>query len=120
MLADGFAKLFVEVISVPEVGNVILVGPVVVKVNELAPEVIRLPPKVIVLVPLFTPVPPLADGKTPAVEGNALNKDQLGAPDAVLIKMAPVVACGAKSVGELVPAPYKRLFAVIVVKPVPP
>ncbi len=73
MLADGFAKLFVEVINVPEVGKVMFVVPVVVKVNELAPEVIRLPPKVIVLVPLLTPVPPLAEGKTPAVGGNPLN-----------------------------------------------
>lgn len=44
--------------SVPLVGKVTLVVPVVVNVNGLAPEVVRLPPSVIVL-ELATPVPPL-------------------------------------------------------------
>lgn len=51
-------KLFDVVVSVPEVGKVILVAPVVVSVKAFAPEVIKFPPSVMVLLPLFTPVPP--------------------------------------------------------------
>lgn len=60
-----------EVKSVPVVGNVTFVGPVVVIVNALVPDVVneppvmRLPPSVIVLLPLLTPVPPLAAFNTP-------------------------------------------------------
>lgn len=45
--------------SVPLVGNVILVEPVVVSVRGLAPDVVRFPPSVIVL-EFATPVPPFA------------------------------------------------------------
>ena len=44
--------------SVPLVGNVTLVEPVVVNVSGFAPEVTKLPPRVIVP-ELATPVPPL-------------------------------------------------------------
>jgi hypothetical protein len=44
--------------SVPLVGNVTLVAPVIVNVEAKAPDVARLPANVIVLEPLFTPVPP--------------------------------------------------------------
>jgi len=44
--------------SVPLVGRVTLVVPVVVRVNEFAPEVTKFPAKVIVFEPLLTPVPP--------------------------------------------------------------
>jgi len=53
------------VTSVPVVGKVISVTPVVRKVNEFAPMVVRFPPKVMVLPELSTPVPPLAPDKTP-------------------------------------------------------
>jgi hypothetical protein len=51
--------------SVPLVGSVTLVAPVVVRVSELAPDVTRLPASVSVFDPLFTPVPPLALGRIP-------------------------------------------------------
>jgi len=51
------------VAKVPEVGNVTLVGAVIVKVDEKAPDVVKLPPSVIVLAPLFMPVPPLDDAR---------------------------------------------------------
>ena len=46
------------VASVPDVGNVTDVAPVIVKVLAKAPDVVRLPARVIVDEPLFTPVPP--------------------------------------------------------------
>ena len=48
------------VASVPEVGNVTDVIPVIVKVLANAPDVVSDPPNVRVLEPLLTPVPPLA------------------------------------------------------------
>ncbi len=54
-----------KVESVPVVGRVSVVVPVVVSVVACAPEVVRLPPRVIVLPVLATPVPPLAPGNTP-------------------------------------------------------
>ena len=48
----------VSVASVPAVGKVTFVVPVVVKVVLKAPTVVRLPPSVIVRDPLLTPVPP--------------------------------------------------------------
>ena len=54
----------VKVARVPPVGNVILVGAVLISVVLKPPEVVKsavveiLPPKLIVFVPLFTPVPP--------------------------------------------------------------
>ena len=48
----------INVESVPEVGKVTVVAPVVLSVKELAPEVVKLPPSVMDLLPLFTPVPP--------------------------------------------------------------
>ena len=61
-----FVKVSVpaNVASVPVVGKVIFVAPVLVKVVLKLPAVVKslavkiLPPKVIVLLPLFTPVPP--------------------------------------------------------------
>ena len=53
-----------KVTSVPVVGKVIFVAPVLVKVVLKLPAVVKslavkiLPPNVIVLLPLFTPVPP--------------------------------------------------------------
>jgi hypothetical protein len=46
------------VASVPDVGNVTPVTPVMVNVLANAPLVVNEPPKVIVLAPLLTPVPP--------------------------------------------------------------
>ena len=72
VLLDPLIVLFVSVseparvASVPVVGNVTLVAPVVVKVRLLAPEVVRFPAKVTVKAPLLTPVPPLAGFKIPA------------------------------------------------------
>jgi hypothetical protein len=54
-----------EVKSVPDVGKVTFVKPVVVNVTSFAPEVVRLPPKVIVFTPLFIPVPPFAPATIP-------------------------------------------------------
>jgi len=53
----------VNVASVPTVGKVIFVAPVLIKFVLKLPEVDKLPPRLIVLVPLFTPVPP----KVPAI-----------------------------------------------------
>jgi hypothetical protein len=47
-----------NVASVPVVGNVTPVGPVIVNVDANAPDVARLPPSVMVFAPLLTPVPP--------------------------------------------------------------
>ena len=58
VVVENALKLFDVVASVPEVGSVTLVSPVVVRVKLNAPEVTKFPPSVIVLLPLFTPVPP--------------------------------------------------------------
>jgi hypothetical protein len=47
-----------ELITVPDVGSVIDVFAVVVRVVVNAPDVVRFPPNVIVEEPLLTPVPP--------------------------------------------------------------
>jgi hypothetical protein len=65
----------------PEVGNVILVEPVVFKVM-FPPVVVKFPPRVIVLLPLLTPVPPLALGRTPVTSAVKLTADHDGSPDA--------------------------------------
>ena len=49
--------------SVPLVGKVTFVAPVLVSVTGLAPEVAKLPPIVMVFPALFTPAPPLAPGR---------------------------------------------------------
>ena len=61
------------VASVPDVGKVTVVTPVIVNVEAYAPLVVSEPPSVIVDEPLLMPVPPLADGKipvTPVVNGS--------------------------------------------------
>ena len=86
-------------------------------VNVFAAEVyntVFVPPKVV------NPVPPFATGNIPAVVGKVVNVDQPGAPAVVFINKAPVVAPGANNETALVPAPYRRSFAVIDAKPVPP
>ena len=83
--------------NVPEVGKVMLVGPVVVNVKLLAPEVVRFPPRVIVLVPLFTPVPPLAADSVPVASVARLSADQDGFPDAFPCSTVVVVPWLAKS-----------------------
>lgn len=71
VLLEPLIVLFVSVseparvASVPVVGNVTFVAPVVVRVRLLAPEVVKLPAKVTVNEPLLTPVPPLAGFKIP-------------------------------------------------------
>jgi hypothetical protein len=55
---DTLVTVPVVVESVPLVGNVTDVGPVMVKVEAKAPLVARLPARVKVFEPLFTPVPP--------------------------------------------------------------
>jgi hypothetical protein len=47
-----------ELMTVPDVGKVIDVLAVVVRVVVNAPDVVRFPPNVIVEEPLLTPVPP--------------------------------------------------------------
>ena len=59
------AQALPEVRSVPDVGRVTVLVPVVVRVNGKAPEVVKLPPRVIVFVPLFTPVPPFVPARMP-------------------------------------------------------
>jgi hypothetical protein len=49
---------FEDVNNVPVVGNVTLVGPLVVKVNALDGVVVKFPPSVIVFPVFATPVPP--------------------------------------------------------------
>ena len=51
--------------SVPVVGNVTVVAPVIVNVEAKAPDVAKFPANVKVLVPLFTPVPPRAGESVP-------------------------------------------------------
>ena len=51
--------------SVPEVGSVTFVRPVVVNVTLFAPDIVKLPPSVMVLNPLFIPVPPFAPATMP-------------------------------------------------------
>ncbi|GAI27963.1 unnamed protein product, partial [marine sediment metagenome] len=65
-------------------------------------------------------VPPLAIRKMPADEGRLFKSDQLGAPDAVFIKIAPVVVLGANKETAPVPLPKRRLLAVMEDNPVPP
>ena len=80
--------------SVPDVGRVTLVAPVVVNVKALAPEVVKFPPSVIVLAPLFIPVPPFAEGKIPVtsvVRLKALN-DGFTPPCNTCVEV-PAVAC---------------------------
>ena len=52
------------VASVPDVGKVTFVVPVMLKVEAKAPEVVRLPPSVMVLPVLATPVPPYCPATT--------------------------------------------------------
>lgn len=56
-----------RVASVPVVGSVTFVAPVLVRVIEFAPLVTKLPPSVIVLLPLFTPVPPFVPAICPVI-----------------------------------------------------
>ena len=55
------------VASVPDVGNVTFVAPVIVNTELKAPLVCRFPARVNVLDPLLTPVPPLAGAITPVI-----------------------------------------------------
>lgn len=92
--------------SVPEVGKVMLVGPVVVNVMLLAPEVVRLPPRVMVLLPLFTPVPPLAPGKIPVTSAVKLTADHDGLPAALPCNTVVVVPWLANSAEARVGVKY--------------
>ena len=95
-----------SVAKVPDVGNVILLFAVVVKVKLLDPIVVKLPPKVIVLPILLTPVPPLAP------EIGALSLSSVTAPSAIFtLVMAPFVIIGFAAVElDAAKSPPNRIF----------
>ena len=84
------------VAKVPDVGNVTVVIPVIVKVEANAPLVVNEPPSVMVDAPLFTPVPPLADGNipvTPEVNGSPVqlvNTPDVGVPSKGVVNVGDV------------------------------
>ena len=81
--------------KIPEVGNVILVAAVVVKIVLKLPEVLKFPARVIVLFPLFTPVPPKVGEITPLmaeVPSKLVPKILRGVCNAVAVLALPVKA----------------------------
>jgi len=117
--ADQVVTALTDVSKVPDVGNVTLVAPVVVRVKEFAPAVVIAPPSVI-LKALFTPVPPFADGSTPVTAVVRLILPQLGAtPTPPEISAFPV-ATSLSLANVVVVAAYKRSPTVYDANPVPP
>lgn len=85
--------------KMPEVGNVIFVAAVVVKIVLKLPEVLKFPASVIVLFPLFTPVPPYVGEITPVM-------------DEVPSKLAPKILRGVCNAEAVLALPFKAAVMV--------